>query len=246
VAGATGAVGVHAVRALSARGVDVVPMTRGTGVDLLTGRGLDAALAGLDAVVDLSSVTTLRTRPAVNFFTRATANLLRAEQAAGIRHHVLLSIVGIDGLRSGYYAGKLAQEESVVAGPTPWSILRATQFHEFGDQLRSRGRVGPVIVVPRMTVQPVAAAEVADALADIVLGGPSGRAADLAGPRVEQLDDMVRRCEQAAGGRTPVLGVVLPGRYWREVRSGALLPGPGSRRGTVPFDEWLKTRVPSF
>lgn len=239
VAGATGAVGVHAVRALAERGVEVVPLTRGTGVDLLTGRGLDGKLDGCDAVLDVASVTTLRRAAAVDFFTRSTEHLLAAERAAGVGHHVALSIVGIDAAESGYYAGKVAQERAVMAGPIPWTLLRATQFHEFADQLRVRGRTGPVILVPRMRIQPVAASEVGTALAEALLAGPSGRVPDLAGPRVEQLEDLVRRCVRASGARTPALGVRLPRGL---VQTRGLLAGPGARLGTITFDEWLEGR----
>ncbi|BDZ44423.1 3-beta hydroxysteroid dehydrogenase [Naasia aerilata] len=240
MAGATGAVGVHVVAALAERGVEVVPLTRGAGVDLLTGSGLDGRLDGCDAVVDVASVQTLRTKQAVEYFTRSTENLLAAEAASGVGHHLALSIVGIDGAEVGYYAGKVAQERAVVGGSIPWTILRATQFHEFADQLRARGRLGPVIVVPTMTIQPVAAVEVGAALADAVLAGPSGRIPDLAGPRVEQLADLVRRCERAPGARTPVFSVPMPRLI---MRTSGLLAGPGARLGKVSFDEWLAGRT---
>ncbi|MGY1771186.1 SDR family oxidoreductase [Blastococcus sp. SYSU D00813] len=239
VAGATGAVGAHLTERARAAGHDVVPLSRSGGQDVLTGAGLPEALRGADAVVDVTSVTTTSTRTSVGFFTRATANLLAAEEAAGVGHHVALSIVGIDGETSGYYAGKVAQERLLAAGPVPWTLLRATQFHEFAEQMAARASVGPVVVVPAMRTATVAADEVAAALLALAEGPPRGRVADLGGPEEADLADLVRRWLAVTGRRGRVLRVPLPGRAGRRVRDGGLLPGRGADRGRVTFDAWL-------
>ena len=238
VAGGTGLVGRLVVEALRERGREVVVLARAAGVDLVSGAGLDAALDGVRAVVDVSNVTTSRRAAAVGFFEAATRHLLAAGERAGVRHHVVLSIVGIDRVPIGYYAGKRRQEELALAGPT--TVLRATQFHEFAGQLLDRSPLGGRLpVVPRMLVQPVAAREVAAALADLVPAGPAGRVPDLAGPQQEQMADLVRRLLRARGSRRPVLGVPLPGRAGRAAAGGGLLPeGPGPR-GTETFDAFL-------
>jgi uncharacterized protein YbjT (DUF2867 family) len=238
VAGATGAVGRHVVEQARAAGHAVVPLSRGSGQDVVSGAGLADALTGADAVVDVTNVATLSARRAVAFFRRATANLLAAERAAGVGHHVVLSIVGIDAVPTGYYAGKSAQEEAVTGGGVPWSLLRATQFHEFAGQVARRG-AGPVVVVPAMRTATVAAAEVATALLAIAEKPPRGRAADLGGPETAELADLVGRYLAAAGLRRRVLRLPLPGRTWRLVREGALLPAAGADHGRGTFDEWL-------
>ncbi|WP_066371518.1 SDR family oxidoreductase [Herbidospora mongoliensis] len=238
VAGGTGVVGRHVVDTLRARGHEPVVLSRGRGVDLLSGSGLDAALTGAEIVVDVSNVTTTSRSVAVGFFDRAGRNLSEAARRAGVRHLVTLSIVGIDRVRLGYYTGKLRQEEIVRAGAVPWTILRATQFHEFAGQFLS-GVPGPIALLPSGQGQPVAAREVADHLVGLALGGPGRMAPELAGPQLESLADMARRLMAAGGARKrPVLPVYFPGG----MSSGGPLPtGPGPR-GTQTFADWLKER----
>ncbi|MFC6258469.1 SDR family oxidoreductase, partial [Kocuria oceani] len=157
VAGGTGVVGRHVVETARGRGHEVVVLARSQGVDLSTGAGLD--LAGVQAVVDVTSIRTTSGRSATRFFTEVTRHLLAAERAAGVGHHLVLSIVGLDDAPYGYYAGKAAQERLVQAGEVPWTLLRATQFHEFAGQVHERMRLGPVALVPAMRSQPIAARE---------------------------------------------------------------------------------------
>ena len=244
VAGGTGLVGGLLVEELRARGHDPVVLARSTGVDVTTGAGLDAALDGAGAVVDVSNVTTTRRGPAEAFFTAGTRHLLEAGRRAGVGHHVVLSIVGVDRVDTGYYAAKRAQERAVLDGDVPATVLRATQFHEFADQMLAR-IPGPVAVFPRMRVQPVAAHEVAAALAALVDEAPAGMAPELAGPEVHELVELARRVLAARGSRRPVLPVRLPGRAGRQMVEGALLPtGPGPR-GRMTFDEWLAALAPA-
>ena len=149
VAGGTGVVGRHVVEALSAAGCEPVVLARSTGVDLATGAGLDAALRGVQGVVDVANVATQRRSTAVGFFTAATSALLAAGARAGVRHHVVLSIVGVDRVDTGYYAGKRAQEQLVLGGDVPATVLRSTQFHEFAEQVLTIAK-GPVAPVPSM------------------------------------------------------------------------------------------------
>ncbi|MFL6024753.1 MAG: SDR family oxidoreductase [Marmoricola sp.] len=240
VAGGTGVVGSVLVEQLRAAGHEVVVLARATGVDLLTGEGLEDHLDGVEAVVDVLSVATSAAARATAFFTATTRTLLAAEYAAGVRHHVLLSIVGIDDIGFGYYVGKVAQEHAVQDGKVPFTILRATQFHEFGAQMIERApRLGPVLVVPQMTSAPVAAREVASELARIAGGVPQGRAPDLRGPQEEKVPSMTRRVLRARGSRRPVLTAFLPGAAGRGMRNGGLIPGDGATVGRQTFDEWL-------
>ena len=237
VAGGTGTVGTHVVSIARERGHDVVVLTRSAGVDLLTGAGLDAALEGVDAVVDVASTFTQSAKVAAAFFGTVTRALLAAEKRQGVPHHAALSIVGIDGSRYGYYIGKQEQERAITAGDVPFSLLRATQFHEFAGQATIS--VGPLTLAPTMRTQPIAAREVAEELVHLAEGEPRGRVADLAGPREESLPDMVRGYLRATGVRSPVIGLSLPGAGFREMRSGAFLPAAGARLGRQTYAEWL-------
>lgn len=230
-------VGRHVVARCLELGHEPIVLARSTGVDVTTGSGLAEALAGVDVVVDVTNVTTIARRTAIAFFEKATTHLLAAGQAAGIRHHVVLSIVGIDRVDFGYYLGKRRQEELALAGTVPASVLRATQFHEFAGQLLDRG--GPVAIVPRMLSQPIAAREVAEALVDLAAGPPAGLVADLAGPEQHQMVDLVRRVRDARGSRRPVWSVRLPGAAAAGMAHGKLLPGPDAKIGRQTFAEWV-------
>jgi uncharacterized protein YbjT (DUF2867 family) len=238
VAGGTGVVGRHVVDVARERGHDVVVLTRSEGVDLTTGAGLTERLVGVDAVIDTTNQVSQKRADSEAFFGGVTRTLLSAEATAGVRHHVVLSIVGIDDVDSGYYAGKRLQERVVAEGPVPWSVLRATQFHEFAEQALHFVRVGPFSLVPRMLSQPVAAREVGQALVDLAEGDPVGRAPELAGPERLQMVDLARK---VARGRR-VVPVRVPGAAGRAMRTGALVPTGDGPRGRVTFDAWLAGR----
>ena len=240
VAGGTGVVGRHVVDVATERGHEVVLLTRSVGVDLTTGAGLEERLAGVDAVVDVTSVPAQDRAASEAFFGGVTRTLVAAEQACGVGHHVALSIVGIDEVPSGYYAGKRLQETLLAEGDQPWSVLRATQFHEFAEQVLHFVRVGPVSVVPRMTSQPVAAREVGEALVDLVEAGPSGRVPDLAGPEVLAMHRLARRVSRARGLGRRVVAVPVPGAAGRGMRDGSLTLRGGGVTGTTTFDQWLR------
>jgi uncharacterized protein YbjT (DUF2867 family) len=239
VAGGTGVVGRHVVRALEDGGHQAVVLTRSRGVDVTTGAGLDAALEGADAVIDVTNVATTSKKTSIAFFDAATRHLLNSGEQAGIRHHVALSIVGCDRVDFGYYFGKRRQEELVLDGPVPASVLRATQFFEFAEQFVAPSRM-PVAVVPRMRTQPIAAREVAAALVALVAGPAVGRAPELAGPREEQMVDMVRQLKRLRGASRLVLPLTLPGQTGRAMTGGALLPTVPGPRGRQSFADWLR------
>lgn len=242
VAGGTGLVGRYVVEELTAAGHHPVVLARSTGVNLVTGTGLDAALAGAEAVIDVSNLTTTSGKKAIAFFDRVAHTLLDAGEQAGVRHHVLLSIVGIDRVGLGYYQGKLRQENVLESGRTPWTVLRATQFHEFAQQTLDRVP-GPLAVVPRMRTQPVAAREVAQHLVQLVQAPAQGMAPELAGPRVEQVVTMTGRLLRARHQRRLLLPVKMPGATGTAMTGDSLLPtGPGPR-GSQTFDEWLTQLV---
>lgn len=239
IAGGTGLVGALVVQDAAARGHEVVVLARSRGIDLLSGEGVTAALAHVDAVIDVANVSTLDERASVAFFEGATATLLEAEARCGVRRHVALSIVGVDRAPFGYYAGKRAQERRIEGGAVPWTTLRATQFHEFAAQIHASAKAGPLHVAPRMRTQPVAAREVAARLVGLA-EEPSARGyAELGGPREESLVDMVRRWARAHGHRGWVPAIALPGPLGRAQRAGTLLPDAAAETGVETFSEWL-------
>jgi len=226
------------VLALKDVGHESVVLARSTGVDITAGTGLDRALRGADTVVDVSNVTTTRAGRSVAFFTAGTRHLLEAGQRAGVRHHLALSIVGVDRVDYGYYEGKRAQERLVLGGQVPGSVLRATQFHEFAGQILTRSR-GPFALMPRVRTRPVAAREVAAALAELAAGPAVGLAPELAGPEEHELVDMARLLLRARGQRRRVVPIRLPGAAGRQMAGGGLLPAGPGRRGVETFDQWL-------
>lgn len=233
VVGGTGLVGRYTVEALEQEGHEAVVVARSSGVDLTTGVGLDGTLAGVESVVDVANTTATDPAVAREFFGATTGHLLAAEQRAGVGYHVVLSIVGLDLVEgNAHYAGKRRQEELVEAGTIPFTILRATQFHAFAEMVVGWTRQGEVATVPPLLVQPVAASDVGDVLAEISTGPPQGRAPDLAGPETQDLVDTARRALAARGESIRLVP------SWRDVPFGVEMAGrsfcrdrtPGSRR----------------
>jgi uncharacterized protein YbjT (DUF2867 family) len=240
IAGGTGLVGTMAVEMAEAAGHRVTVLARARGTDLVAGHGLEKALDGIEAVVDVTNVTTLSAKRSTRFFSAVTTNLLAAGHAAGVRHHVVLSIVGVDRAPYGYYAGKRAQERLVEVAPVPWTILRATQFHEMAEIAYESAGLGPVHLAPRMRTRPVAAREVAQHLVDLVAGAPAGRVVEVAGPQEESLVEMIRAYALATGSRSWIPAVSLPGAFGRAQRDGTLLPGTDAVVGSQTFDDWIR------
>jgi len=230
IAGGTGTVGRFLAQRLQDAGHEPVVLARAHGVDLV--RGADIDLGGVACVVDVTGIRTLSARRSRRFFTAVTANLLAAERAAGVGHHVALSIVGAAGAPYGYYAGKAAQERAVRAGGVPWTILRSTQFFEFAAQ--TAVPAGRMLLHPVMRSRPVAADTVAARLVELVDAGPSGAVGDLAGPEEVRMADVLRAALAARGDTRRVAEFRLPGGFGRAVRDGRTLPssdadlrGPG-------------------
>lgn len=250
VAGATGRVGRHVVDVLRERGHDVVPMARATGVDVITGEGLADALRGADAIVDAATGPSPDEEAATRFFTAATRNLQEAGERAGVKQIVVVSIIGVERFETGYVAAKLVHERAMQWGPVPARILRATQFHEFIEQLVEWGRQGDVAYVPRMRTQPVAGRSVAEALADLATGpAPAGTATppivQIAGPREERLVDLARVLVARRGERLHIEAVSDPGNPDAELfEAGALLPDPEAILAGPTFGEWVDAQVP--
>jgi uncharacterized protein YbjT (DUF2867 family) len=237
VIGGTGVAGRWAVEALQAQGHEAIVAARSAGVDLVTGEGLDLALAGVDAVIDTTNVATSRAQASRKFFEATSRTLMRVAESVGVRHIVALSIIGIDRMPVGYYQAKLRQEEVLRESPVPVSVLRAAQFHEFPGQYLARFP-GPFVVVPQWRTQPVAAQEVGATLARLATTAPVPMS-ELAGPQEELMADLIRQVVRARGERRRVVSVRLPGAGGRAMAAGGSLPVTPGARGTQTFAEWL-------
>jgi len=248
VAGATGRVGRPTVEVLEEAGHDVVPMSRATGVDVVTGEGLDEALAGVEAIVDASSWPSNEQEPATEFFLASARNLQEAGERAGVKRIVVVSIIGADRATKGYIASKVPHEQAIQSGPIPVRILRAAQFHEFVPLFLDWGRQGDVIYVPEMRTQLVAARTVAEGLAELVNGAapaPSGGSIpEIAGPRAENLVEVAKLVVARRGDSVRVAAVNDPDDPEQALyASGGLLPGPDAVLAGPTFEEWLDSRA---
>ena len=237
VAGATGRVGRHVVDILAARGHEVVPMARATGVDVISGDGLAEAVSGAEVIVDLATGPSPDEQEATEFFTASARNLQEAGRDAGVKRMILVSIIGIDRFDGGYNAAKRVQERIALEGPVPVRILRAAQFHEFVGELVTWGRQGDVSYVPKMRTQLVAARTVAEALADLAADPESapGPTLEIAGPREESMVEAARLLAARRGNGLRIEGVTWDERY----EAGAALPGSGATLAGPTFEEWL-------
>jgi uncharacterized protein YbjT (DUF2867 family) len=242
VTGATGRVGSPLVEILEARGHDVVQISRSTGVDVVSGEGLEAALAGVETIVDTATQPTPDEAAATEFFTASARNLQQAGAAAGVKRLVVVSIIGIDKFKGGYNAAKLAQERALLEGPLPVRIVRAGQFHEFVGQLVGWMTQDGVAYLPEMQTQLVAARVVAEALADAAEEAEidNGRITEVAGPQAERLADAAAALFASRGEsveiREPAQSDDPDATAYAE---GAALPNPGARLAGPTFKEWL-------
>lgn len=245
VIGGTGVVGRHTVEALRRAGHDTVTVARSSGVDMSTGEGLDDALAGVETVIDVANFQAADAEATQDLFAAATQNIVAAEERARVRHHVLLSIVGIDRLDgNAHFAGKRRQEQLLSRSSIPVTIQRATQFHEFAWQVVQWTRQGQTATVPPLLVQPVAAADVAEALAEVATSAPQGRITDLAGPEPQDLVDMARRTLTVRGESIRLIPSWRTGIFGVDAAGEVLLPGPGTRLAPTTFDAWLASQIP--
>jgi uncharacterized protein YbjT (DUF2867 family) len=245
VIGGTGLIGSKLVSRLGERGHEAVAASPDTGVDIITGKGLDEALAGAQVVVDVSNAPDWDDTAVMEFFETSARNILAAEAAAGIGHHMTLSVVGTDRLQgSGYFRAKLAQEEAVKAGAIPSTILRATQFFEFIGRIADSSTCDGTVPLPPLFFQPEAADDVAAALADIAEGAPVNGTVELGGPERFRLDELVRRYLGATNDPRHVVTDAHAPYYGLELTDErALVPGDNPRIGATRFGDWLSQSI---
>lgn len=214
VIGASGLIGTKVVDLLTTGGYEVVATSRGSGVDVLTGDGLPGALAGADALVDVTNSPSFEDDAVMEFFTKSTTNLVAAAKAAGVGHYVALSIVGVDGLpESGYLRAKVVQEKLIAESGVPYSIVRATQFAEFADAIVASATEGATARVPDALIQPIAAADVAIEVARVAVGEPLGGTVEIGGPDKIPFAELARAV-LAQHGEDTVVVVDRQARYF--------------------------------
>jgi uncharacterized protein YbjT (DUF2867 family) len=241
VIGGTGLIGTKLVGNLRRKGHEVIPAAPGTGVNTITGEGLDKALSGAEILVDVANAPSFEDDAALRFFKTSGRNLLAAEAAAGVKHHVGLSVVGADRLpECGYFRAKLAQENLISASNLPYTILRATQFFEFVGAVVDSSTDGQIVRLSPALFQPVASDDVATALADFSIGAPVNGIVELAGPEKFSLDEFGRRYLTATKDRRKVVADIHARYFGAELNDRSLTPSRSPRLGSVRYDEWLR------
>jgi uncharacterized protein YbjT (DUF2867 family) len=240
VIGGSGLIGSKLVERLRKDGHEPLAASPDSGVDTLTGEGLAEALEGSQVVVDVSNAPVLDDAAVLEFFQTSSRNILAAEAAAGVTHHVVLSIVGTDRVHdSGVYRAKLAQEEAVKAGGVPYTILRATQFFEFIGRIADSNTNGETVHLPPALVQPEAADDVAAELAEVAVSAPVNGIVELAGPERFRLDELARRVLRANNDPRRVTADVHARYFGAELDDNSLTPGTNPRIASTRFDDWL-------
>jgi uncharacterized protein YbjT (DUF2867 family) len=240
VIGGTGLIGSKLVKQLRDRGHDALAAAPNTGVNTITREGLAEALDGAQVVVDVANAPVWEDQAVLEFFETSGRNLLAAESAASVRHHVALSIVGSERLPdNGYFRAKVAQENLIKAAGTPFTILRATQFFEFVGGIAQSAAAGEEIRLSPALFQPIASDDVVAALAEIALGPPVNGTVEVAGPEALPMDEVVRRFLRVAKDTRKVVPDVHARYFGSVLDDRSLTPGENPRLGTIRFDEWL-------
>jgi uncharacterized protein YbjT (DUF2867 family) len=244
VIGGSGLIGSKLVNLLRARGHEVVAASPFTGVNTLTGEGLAEALAGAQVVVDVANSPSFEDKAVMDFFLTSGRNLLAAEKAAGVKHHVALSVVGTQRVvESGYLRAKAAQENLIKASSIPYSILESTQFFEFIERIAKSALDGDVYRLSPALMQPIASDEVVEALADITLGAPVNGTVEVGGPEAIPLDELARQVLVARQDPRRIMADTHARYFGAELNDQSLIPGPAARIGSMTFNDWLRQSI---
>jgi uncharacterized protein YbjT (DUF2867 family) len=246
VIGGTGLIGSKLVIQLAEHGHEAVPASPNSGVNTLTGEGLADVLTGAAVVVDVSNSPSFEDAAVLEFFETSTRNLLAAETAAGVGHHVALSIVGAERLPdSGYLRAKVAQETLIKGSAIPYSIVHATQFFEFVNSMADAASVDGKVRLPHVLFQPIAADDVAAAVGKVAIGAPLNGTVEIGGPEVFRFDDLVRHALSVHNDPREVVTDPQARYFGTELRERSLVPDDSAPRGTIRFDDWLGQQTPA-
>lgn len=246
IIGGTGLIGSKLVARLREHGHEAVPASPASGVNTVTGEGLAEVLAGAAVVIDVSNSPSFEDAAVLKFFETSTANLLAAEAAAGVGHHVALSIVGCDRAPgSGYLRAKVAQEKLIRSSSIPYSIVRSTQFFEFLARIADEATDGKTVRIPPVQFQPIAAEDVAKAVGRVSVSAPVNGIVEIAGPQRLRFDEFIRQSLGARNDPREVIADPHVGYFGTELDEGTLVPGAGAdaRLGEIRFEEWLSAQA---
>ncbi|MDR2987633.1 MAG: SDR family oxidoreductase [Nocardiopsaceae bacterium] len=239
VIGGSGLIGSKLVAKLRERGHQTLAAAPNTGVNTLTGEGLAAALDGASVVVDVSNAPSFEDDAVLEFFQTSTHNLLAAEMTAGVGHHVALSVVGTERLSdSGYFRAKIAQEKLIAESPIPYSIVHATQFFEFVARIADSATSGNTVRLAHVLIQPMAAEDVASAVADVAVGPPVNGVIEVAGPQQFHLDELLRNTLREHHDRREVVTDPHAPYFGAELHERTLVPAAGARLAETSFERW--------
>jgi len=242
VIGGSGLIGKKLVNDLRRQGHEVVAASPSTGVNAVTGEGLAEALTGAQVVVDVANAPSWEDKAVLKFFETSSRNLLAAEAAAGVRHHVALSVVGTDRLlESGYFRAKMAQENLIKASKIPYTIVQSTQFYEFVGAIAQFSTVGQTVHLPPALAQPIGSDDVAAAMADVAVGPPVNGTIEIAGPDRVPLDKLVGRFLTATHDPREVVTDAHARYFGVAVNDQSLTPGKNARIGPTGFEDWLSS-----
>ncbi|KAA0697850.1 NAD-dependent epimerase/dehydratase family protein [Neorhizobium sp. P12A] len=245
VIGGTGLIGSKTVERLRKKGHDVLAASPNSGVDTLTGKGLDEALAGANVVIDLANSPSFEDKAVMDFFQTAGHNLLKAEAAAGVQHHIALSIVGVERLQdSGYMRAKLVQEDLIKGSRIPYTIVHSTQFFEFLPGIVQSGTVGDTVHLSSAYVQPISSEDVADAMADVATSAPINGTIEIAGPEKIRLNEIAARFMKATNDTRKVVADPNTLYFGTKLLDGSLVPIGNARLGHIGFEGWFSHYQP--
>lgn len=245
VIGGSGLIGSKLVKNLRERGLEAVAASPSSGVNTVTGEGLANVLRGAQVVVDVANAPSWEDKAVLEFFETSGRNLLAAEKAAAVKHHVALSVVGTDRLlQSGYMRAKMAQEKLIKASQIPYTIVRSTQFFEFVPSIAQTATAGATVRVPSALMQPIASEDVAAALAEVALAEPVNGTVEIAGPEAIRQNELVRQFLSATGDTRKLVTDDHAPYYGIEVNDQSLVPGRDPRLGPTHFAEWLRRAAP--
>ncbi|MBY4629427.1 SDR family oxidoreductase [Rhizobium croatiense] len=242
VIGGTGLIGSKTVGRLRKRGHEVIAASPNSGVNTITGEGLAEALAGAEVVLDLANSPSFEDKAVLEFFQTSGRNLLAAEKTAGVKHHIALSVVGTERLQeSGYFRGKLAQEQLIRASAIPYTIVHSTQFMEFLSGIAQSGTVGQTVRLSPAYVQPIASDDVADAMADVALSAPANKTIEISGPERVRLSELVARYLKAMKDPRIVEADAEAKYFGARLNDQSLVSDDDPRLGSITFEQWFAT-----
>jgi uncharacterized protein YbjT (DUF2867 family) len=244
VIGGTGRIGSKVVAILRQGGHEVIAASPDTGVDTISGEGLKEAMAGTQVVVDLANSPSFEDKAVLEFFQTSGRNLHASEAAAGVRHHVALSIVGIDRSDNGYFRAKVAQEKLIVSSGIPYTIVRSTQFMEFLGGIAAEAAQGNKVRISPGLFQPIAAEDVAPIVAEVALAAPANGIVEIAGPDRAPFNEIVARYLKAIGDPRQVVKDPEARYFGGQVEERSLVPLGKARLGRIAFDEWIRRSRP--